>query len=58
LGGYGIWGINAGYNWNKRVAVRGGISNLFDKKLYRTGNGAQAYNEHGRAFYGSLKVSF
>ena len=58
LGGYGIWGINAGYNWNKRVAVRGGISNLFDKKLYRTGNGAQTYNEHGRAFYGSLKVSF
>ena len=55
---YGIWGINAGYNWNKRVAVRGGISNLFNKKLYRTGNGAQTYNEHGRAFYGSLKVSF
>ena len=55
---YDIWGINAGYNWNKRVAVRGGISNLFDKKLYRTGNGAQTYNEHGRAFYGSLKVSF
>ena len=55
---YGIWGINAGYNWNKRVALRGGISNLFDKKLYRTGNGAQTYNEHGRAFYGSLKVSF
>ena len=55
---YGIWGINAGYNWNKRVAVRGGISNLFDKKLYRTTAGAQTYNEHGRAFYGSLKVSF
>lgn len=31
VGSYGIWGINAGYNWNKRVAVRGGISNLFDK---------------------------
>ncbi len=58
VGSYGIWGINAGYNWNKRVAVRGGISNLFDKKLYRTTAGAQTYNEHGRAFYGSLKVSF
>ena len=58
VGSYGIWGINAGYNWNKRVAVRGGISNLFDKKLYRTIAGAQTYNEHGRAFYGSLKVSF
>ena len=58
VGSYGIWGINAGYNWNKRVAVRGGISNLFDKKLYRTTAGTQTYNEHGRAFYGSLKVSF
>ena len=58
VGSYGIWVINAGYNWNKRVAVRGGISNLFDKKLYRTTAGAQTYNEHGRAFYGSLKVSF
>lgn len=58
VGSYGIWGINAGYNWNKRVAVRGGISNLFNKKLYRTTVGAQTYNEHGRAFYGSLKVSF
>ena len=58
VGSYGIWGINAGYNWNKRVAVRGGISNLFDKKLYRTTAGAQTYNEHGRAFYGSVKVSF
>ena len=58
VGSYGIWGINVGYNWNKRVAVRGGISNLFNKKLYRTTVGAQTYNEHGRAFYGSLKVSF
>ena len=58
VGSYGIWGINAGYNWNKRVAIRGGVSNLFNKKLYRTTAGAQTYNEHGRAFYGSLKVSF
>ena len=58
VGSYGIWGINAGYNWNKRVVVRGGVSNLFNKKLYRTTAGAQTYNEHGRAFYGSLKVSF
>lgn len=58
VGSYGIWGVNVGYNWKKRVAVRGGISNLFDKKLYRTTAGAQTYNEHGRAFYGSLKVSF
>ncbi|MDO4879540.1 MAG: FepA family TonB-dependent siderophore receptor [Neisseria sp.] len=58
VGSYGLWGINAGYNWNKRIAVRGGISNLFDKKIYRTASGAQSFNEHGRAFYTSLKVSF
>lgn len=58
LGSYGLWGIDAGYNWNKRVHVRLGVSNIFDKKLYRSGDGAQTYNEHGRAFYGSLKVSF
>ena len=58
LGSYGLWGINAGYNWNSRVNVRLGISNLFDKQIYRSGRGANVYNEHGRAFYGSLKVSF
>lgn len=58
LGSYGIWGINAGYNWNKRVHIRGGISNIGNKRLYRSGEGARSYNEHGRAFYGSLKVGF
>ncbi|MCP2040240.1 ferric enterobactin receptor [Neisseria sp. HSC-16F19] len=58
LGSHGIWGVNVGYNWNKKVHVRAGVSNIFDKKLYRTGNGAQTFNLHGRALYGSLKVGF
>ena len=58
VGSYGIWGLNAGYNWNKKYHVRAGVSNLFNKKLYRTSNGAQTYNEHGRAFYLSLKADF
>lgn len=58
VGSYGIWGINAGYQFNKQTHVRFGVSNIGDKKLYRTNNGAQTYNEHGRAFYGSLKVGF
>lgn len=55
---YGIWGINAGYNWHNRLNVRFGIHNLFNKQLYRSHNGAQTFNEHGRAFYGSVKLSF
>ncbi|RKW29456.1 MAG: TonB-dependent receptor, partial [Kingella sp. (in: b-proteobacteria)] len=42
------------------VNLRLGVNNLFNKKLYRSSNNssAQSYNEPGRAFYGSLKVSF
>ncbi|WP_416191982.1 FepA family TonB-dependent siderophore receptor [Neisseria sp. CCUG12390] len=58
IGSYGIWGINAGYQFNKQTNVRVGISNIGNKQLYRTGQGARTYNEHGRAFYGSLKVGF
>lgn len=55
---YGIMGINVGYKWNKHIDTRLGISNLFDKKILRTNQGASSYNEHGRSFYGSLKLSF
>ena len=58
VGSYALWGVNAGYNWSKKVHVRAGISNIFDKKIYRTNDGAQTFNQHGRAFYGSLKVGF
>ncbi len=58
IGSYGIWGINAGYRFNRHTSVRLGISNIGDKKIYRTGNGAFTYNQHGRAFYGSLKIGF
>ncbi|UOO81681.1 FepA family TonB-dependent siderophore receptor [Uruburuella testudinis] len=58
VGSYGLWGINAGYKFNKHVNGRLGVSNIFDKKIYRTADGAQTFNQHGRAFYGSLKVGF
>lgn len=58
IGSYGIWGLNAGYQFAKKSNIRLGVSNIGNKKLYRTGNGARTYNEHGRAFYGSLKVGF
>ena len=57
---YGLVGISAGYRFNNHVNLRLGVNNLFNKKLYRSSNNssAQSYNEPGRAFYGSLKVSF
>ena len=57
---YGLVGISAGYRFNNHVNLRLGVNNLFNKKLYRSSNNssAQTYNEPGRAFYGSLKVSF
>lgn len=58
MGSYGLWGMNVGYNWHKKIQVRAGVSNIFDKKIYRTADGAFTFNQHGRAFYGSLKVGF
>lgn len=57
---YGLVGISAGYRFNKNLNARLGINNLFNKRLYRSYNNssAQSYNEPGRAYYGSLKLSF
>lgn len=59
---YNIWGISAGYKFNTKWSGRVGISNIFDKRLYREGNaasaGAATYNEAGRAYYATLKVGF
>lgn len=58
VGSYGIWGFNTGYRLGKKSEARLGVHNIGNKKIYRTANGAQTYNEHGRAFYGSLKIGF
>lgn len=58
VGAYGLWGLNAGYSFRKNTQIRLGVSNIFDKKIYRSAEGAQTFNQHGRAFYGSLKVGF
>ncbi|MDO4642097.1 MAG: FepA family TonB-dependent siderophore receptor [Neisseria sp.] len=57
---YTLVGINAGYRFTKTIDLRLGINNLFNKKLYRSASNSSAasYNEHGRSFFGSLKVGF
>ncbi|WP_434778075.1 FepA family TonB-dependent siderophore receptor [Neisseria sp. Ec49-e6-T10] len=58
VGSYSLVGISAGYTFDKYFKVRAGISNLFDKQLYRTSQGAQSYNEPGRAYYLTATLSF
>ncbi|MDQ8035581.1 MAG: FepA family TonB-dependent siderophore receptor, partial [Bordetella sp.] len=59
---YALVGLSAGYEVNKNLRFRVGVSNLFDKRLYREGNassaGAATYNEPGRAYYATATVSF
>ncbi|MDR0716034.1 MAG: FepA family TonB-dependent siderophore receptor [Azoarcus sp.] len=59
---YNLWGISAGYAFDRTWHARVGISNIFDKRLYREGNGSSAgantYNEPGRAYYVRLTASF
>jgi ferric enterobactin receptor len=59
---YNLWGVSAGYTFAKDLKARFGISNLFDKRLYREGSGTSAgantYNEPGRAYYLTLTASF
>ena len=58
IGSYAVWGLSAGYNWKDTISVRIGVSNLFDKRVYRKNNGASTYNEPGRAYYATVKYTF
>ncbi len=62
IGSYAVWGLSAGYNWKDTISIRIGVSNLFDKRIYRssssTNYNAHTYNEPGRAYYATVKYSF
>ncbi|MDR1063896.1 MAG: FepA family TonB-dependent siderophore receptor [Azoarcus sp.] len=59
---YDLWGVSVGYAFTKDLKARVGVSNIFNKQLYREGNGSAAgaatYNEPGRAYYMTLTASF
>ncbi|AMG88287.1 TonB-dependent siderophore receptor [Bordetella bronchiseptica] len=59
---YALAGLSMGYEVNRNLKFRVGVSNLFNKQLYREGNassaGAATYNEPGRAYYATATVSF
>jgi len=63
LSPYALLGLSGGYQFSESLSGRVGVSNLFDKRLYREGNaesgaGAATYNEPGRAFYASITTRF
>ncbi|WP_448633006.1 MULTISPECIES: TonB-dependent siderophore receptor [Pseudomonas fluorescens group] len=59
---YAVVGINGTYAFNRNLSIATGVSNVFDKRLYREGNayeaGAYTYNEPGRTFFASITTSF
>ena len=61
-GSYALFGLSSTYRVSDTLHFTVGISNLFDKKLYRRGNatssGAETFNEPGRAFSLTMKKSF
>ena len=58
VGAYSIVGIGANYDVIKNVRLKAGVSNLFDKRIYRENEGASTYNEAGRAYYAGVTLSF
>lgn len=58
VGAYSIVGVGMNYQLTKNLRVNGGVSNLFDKQLYRENDGASTYNEPGRAYYAGVTMSF
>ncbi|HAS1135166.1 TPA: TonB-dependent siderophore receptor [Enterobacter cloacae] len=57
-GAYSIVGLNVNYDATKNVQLNAGVSNVLDKRLYRSGIGASTYNEPGRAFHAGVTLLF
>ena len=62
VGAYSLVNLNLGYQLTKNWRLGGGVNNIFDKKLYRSGTsssaGAATYNQHGQTVYASVTASF
>jgi ferric enterobactin receptor len=62
VGAYSLVNLNVGYQLTKNWRLGGGVNNLLDKKLYRSGTsssaGAATYNQHGQTVYASVTASF
>ncbi|MFT3689148.1 FepA family TonB-dependent siderophore receptor [Paenirhodobacter sp.] len=55
---YTLVNLAMSYEFENGVRLNGGVTNLFDKTILRSGEGANTYNEPGRAFYLGLTATF
>lgn len=59
---YNIVGLNANFRVNRNFRMGAGVSNIFNKRLFResqnNGQGANNYNEPGRAWFITTTMSF
>lgn len=46
------------YQFDNGFDLKAGVTNLFDKEILRSGDGANTYNEPGRAYYFGLTKTF
>jgi len=58
VGAYTVAAVGVNYDLTKDLRLNAGISNLFDKQLYRENQGASTYNEPGHAYYAGMTLSF
>ncbi|MCG8708632.1 TonB-dependent siderophore receptor [Brenneria sp. 4F2] len=58
IGAYSVAGVGVNYDIVKNLRLNAGISNLFDKRVYRENEGASTYNEPGRAYYAGVTYNF
>lgn len=57
-GSYALFNLGATYDVTDSTRLAAGVTNLFEKQINRTGQGANTFNEPGRAFYLSLNKTF
>ncbi|SIQ49282.1 ferric enterobactin receptor [Aeromonas sp. RU39B] len=58
IGSYGLLGFGTQYQLTKTVRVGTGVSNVFDKVILRSSEGANTYNQPGVAWNANLHVDF
>ncbi|EJC7846300.1 TonB-dependent receptor, partial [Escherichia coli] len=51
-------GTNFNYDINKNLRLNVGVSNILNKQIFRSSEGANTYNEPGRAYYAGVTASF
>ncbi|WP_353474747.1 FepA family TonB-dependent siderophore receptor [Salipiger sp. H15] len=55
---YTLVNLGMTYAFDNGFDLKAGVTNLFDKEILRSGDGANTYNEPGRAYYFGLTKTF